>query len=166
MQLNECLVIQHRAAKSRLDAEGVTIGRSPIPVLFFLEAAFKPFDSYCTLQCVAIAAATKGLRRPELFGIDTGYQCCRDNMLLPRLLRRSAQQCSPPWGIPSLRFRSLARPSWQRSYSLRTDDTSIKNLPGLDPSKLSITETITPKELVPPEELIFGRTFTGTALPC
>jgi branched-chain amino acid aminotransferase len=56
------------------------------------------------------------------------------------------------------------KPSWLRWYSLKTDDPSIKNLPGLDPSRLSITETITPKELVPPEELIFGRTFTGKAL--
>jgi branched-chain amino acid aminotransferase len=47
---------------------------------------------------------------------------------------------------------------------LQKDDTSIKKLPGLDSSKLSVTATITPKELVPPEELIFGRTFTGRAL--
>lgn len=34
-------------------------------------------------------------------------------------------------------------------------------LPGIDPSKLEITKTITPKQLVPNEDLVFGRTFTG-----
>jgi branched-chain amino acid aminotransferase len=32
----------------------------------------------------------------------------------------------------------------------------------IDPTKLSITKTTTPKGLLPPEELIFGRNFTGT----
>ena len=34
-------------------------------------------------------------------------------------------------------------------------------LQDIDPSKLSITKTTTPKQLVPPAELVFGRTFTG-----
>lgn len=34
-------------------------------------------------------------------------------------------------------------------------------LAGLDPSKLEITKTITPKQRVPNQDLVFGRTFTG-----
>jgi hypothetical protein len=39
----------------------------------------------------------------------------------------------------------------------------------IDPTKLSITKTTTPKDLLPPEELIFGRNFSGkgsSALAC
>jgi len=36
--------------------------------------------------------------------------------------------------------------------------TTIRDI---DPSKLTITSTTTPKSLLPPEELIFGRNFTG-----
>jgi hypothetical protein len=41
------------------------------------------------------------------------------------------------------------------------DDDPASKLPGIDPSKLEITETITPKAVLPNEDLIFGRTFTG-----
>jgi branched-chain amino acid aminotransferase len=66
----------------------------------------------------------------------------------------------------SFSFPAPIKPSCSRWYSLKTDDASIKHLPGLDSSKLSITKTTTPKNLVPPEELIFGRTFTGMLLLC
>lgn len=36
----------------------------------------------------------------------------------------------------------------------------------LDFSKLTISKTQTPKELPPPEELVFGKTFTGKSLMC
>ena len=57
--------------------------------------------------------------------------------------------------------RSLAQ--WQslRPYSIQSQEDAIAKLPGINPSSLSITKTITPKKLVPPEELVFGRTFTG-----
>jgi branched-chain amino acid aminotransferase len=45
--------------------------------------------------------------------------------------------------------------------ALRTYSTEAR-LADIEPSKLSITKTTTPKELVPPNELVFGRTFTGT----
>jgi branched-chain amino acid aminotransferase len=32
---------------------------------------------------------------------------------------------------------------------------------GINPAKLTIEKTTTPKDLLPPEELIFGRNFTG-----
>ena len=81
-------------------------------------------------------------------------------MLLPRLLRSSSSlQASLCWteSLP----KCLLKRQWQRFYSIQTDASSLARLPNIDPSKLSITETTTPKELVPPEELVFGRTFTG-----
>lgn len=50
----------------------------------------------------------------------------------------------------------------RRFYSIQSQEDSIARLPGIDPSKLSITKSTTPKELLPPQELVFGRTFTGT----
>lgn len=49
----------------------------------------------------------------------------------------------------------------RRFYSIQAQEDSIARLPGIDPSKLSITSSTTPKEIVPPQELVFGRTFTG-----
>ncbi|KAJ9318827.1 hypothetical protein DTO271D3_957 [Paecilomyces variotii] len=46
----------------------------------------------------------------------------------------------------------------QRTYS------SKSTLPGLDPSKLTIAKTTTPKEPLPPQELVFGKTFTDHML--
>ena len=77
------------------------------------------------------------------------------------MLRSSAQQCSRQLGAPSRLLVSMSKPNWRRWYSMKIDDASLENLPRIDPSKLSITKTVTPKELVPPEELVFGRTFTG-----
>ncbi len=46
-------------------------------------------------------------------------------------------------------------------YSSEIGSETTGTLQGIDFSKLSITKSTTPKELVPPEELVFGRTFTG-----
>lgn len=51
-----------------------------------------------------------------------------------------------------------------RAYSIKAEASVGTKIAGLDPSKLSITKTTTPKSLLPPEELIFGRNFTGSAL--
>lgn len=85
-------------------------------------------------------------------------------MLTSSMLGRFVQQCSPLWRPWSASLRRVREPDWRRTYSLRTGDASNEGLPGLDPSKLSITQTITPKDLVPPEQLIFGRNFTDHML--
>lgn len=36
-----------------------------------------------------------------------------------------------------------------------------QQLPDLDASKLTVTKTSTPKELQKPQDLVFGKTFTG-----
>lgn len=55
---------------------------------------------------------------------------------------------------------ALYSPLWRRSYSIKPTSKAAE-LPGLDPAKLQITKTSTPKELTPNEELLFGKTFTG-----
>lgn len=52
--------------------------------------------------------------------------------------------------------------SWPRSYTAPAAVSS--QLAGLDASKLTITKTTTPKELLPPQDLVFGKTFTGKHL--
>lgn len=52
---------------------------------------------------------------------------------------------------------------WQRSFSASA--ASAAQLPGLDASKLTVTKTSTPKELTPPKDLVFGKTFTGRVVP-
>jgi branched-chain amino acid aminotransferase len=59
---------------------------------------------------------------------------------------------------------SAANRLWQRSYSIKPVTKATPQLPGLDSSKLTITKTTTPKELIPPEQLVFGKTFTGEEL--
>jgi branched-chain amino acid aminotransferase len=82
-------------------------------------------------------------------------------MLLPRLLRRTQAPLTSLTRSESLLRRSFASTSWRTQRPLQADEDSLSKLPGLDASKLSITETITPKKIVPPEDLVFGRTFTG-----
>ncbi|KAI4224712.1 MAG: hypothetical protein LQ349_007186 [Xanthoria aureola] len=60
-------------------------------------------------------------------------------------------------------FHSFNR-QLRRPYSIQSQEDAIAKLPNIDPDALSITKTTTPKELVPPEELIFGRTFTDHML--
>lgn len=88
-------------------------------------------------------------------------------MLLPRLLRTPCGLSTRITTKSDYSGRLLARPfstSWRRNGSLAVSDESLANLPGIDPSKLEVTKTITPKELVPNENLVFGQTFTGQSM--
>ncbi|KAF2120514.1 branched-chain-amino-acid aminotransferase [Lophiotrema nucula] len=58
----------------------------------------------------------------------------------------------------SLRCRSA------RAYSIHADASVGTSIQEIDPTKLGITKTTTPKGLLPPEELIFGRNFTDHML--
>ena len=69
---------------------------------------------------------------------------------------------------PFRQSRCFSRhPQWlpHRLYSIQSEQDAMAKLPSIDPSKLTISKTSSPKSLIPPEELIFGRTFTGTSLP-
>ncbi|KAL9072240.1 MAG: hypothetical protein Q9161_003713 [Pseudevernia consocians] len=52
----------------------------------------------------------------------------------------------------------------RRPYSIQSQEEAIARLPDINPGALSITRTATPKQILPPEELIFGRTFTDHML--
>ncbi|KAL5362803.1 aminotransferase [Aspergillus floccosus] len=51
---------------------------------------------------------------------------------------------------------------WQRCFS--ATPMSASQAAGVDPSKLTITKTTTPKELTPAKDLVFGKTFTDHML--
>lgn len=48
----------------------------------------------------------------------------------------------------------------RRWYSLHPEQ-NVEKLQELDSTQLQITRTSTPKQLTPPKDLVFGRTFTG-----
>jgi len=62
--------------------------------------------------------------------------------------------------------RRLVAQQWSSHSSIAARLYSTSKLAGLDASKLTITKTTTPKELTPPEQLVFGRTFTDHMLSC
>ena len=70
---------------------------------------------------------------------------------------------------PKLQQQLLPRSRWRRqpqrrAYSIQSSEAAIAKLPGIDASALTITKTTTPKTILPPEELVFGRTFTDHML--
>ncbi|CAD0094307.1 unnamed protein product [Aureobasidium mustum] len=58
----------------------------------------------------------------------------------------------------------LANASQSRCYAIAAHDVSNPKLTTIDTSKLSITKTTTPKELIPNDELVFGKHFTDHML--
>ncbi|KAI9765270.1 MAG: Mitochondrial branched-chain amino acid (BCAA) aminotransferase [Geoglossum simile] len=73
--------------------------------------------------------------------------------LLPRLSSATASQLQRSGCVAGLRL-----------YSIAAHAASTAKVQDIDPSKLSITRTTAPKTLVPPGELVFGRTFTDHML--
>lgn len=85
--------------------------------------------------------------------------------MLPRLLRCS--RASSLFNTQQLFASNATRlqtrtfsTSWRRQEAWAEEEL-MSRLPQIDPSKLTVTETITPKQLVPNQDLVFGRTFTG-----
>jgi hypothetical protein len=85
------------------------------------------------------------------------------------LQQRSSRLLS---SLSNCAFRSPAAPlsaslrcrtQTQRPYSIHADASVGSKIQDIDPTKLSITRTSSPKALLPPEDLIFGRNFTGTS---
>ena len=50
----------------------------------------------------------------------------------------------------------------QRQYSIKPHAASTSKPLDIDPRKLVVEKTSHPKALMKPEELVFGRNFTGT----
>ncbi|KAN0085107.1 Aminotransferase [Elaphomyces granulatus] len=59
---------------------------------------------------------------------------------------------------------SLANRLSRQFYSVKPVSSTTSNLPDLSPLKLAITKTTTPKKPIPPQELVFGRSFTDHML--
>lgn len=58
------------------------------------------------------------------------------------------------------RFLPAYRPA-ARFYSIKAEAASHSKQRPLDASRLSVEETKAPKELLKPEDLVFGKEFTG-----
>jgi branched-chain amino acid aminotransferase len=61
-------------------------------------------------------------------------------------------------------MRALPTCYASRYYSVKLQGAASPKLAGLDSSKLEITKTTTPKAISKPEDLVFGREFTGTCV--
>jgi hypothetical protein len=92
------------------------------------------------------------------FTVERRRHCSHAMKLLPQLTRARAMH-----GLPLARAApaqtAAASRLWSRSFSATR--TAADQLPGLDPAKLAVTRTSTPKEPTPPRDLVFGKTFTG-----
>lgn len=62
--------------------------------------------------------------------------------------------------------RRLVAQQWSSSSTVAARLYSTSKLAAMDASKLTITKTTTPKELTPPEKLVFGNKFTDHMLTC
>lgn len=80
-------------------------------------------------------------------------------------MRPFATRCGGAMSVSSQVSRSLfQRSSWQtarRLYSIKPEAASKAVPQDVDPSKLVIETTKSPKPLKNNDELIFGQTFTG-----
>ena len=84
-------------------------------------------------------------------------------MLLPRLLRGANTTTRSLKQLQQLQSKAQCTRyfSSQRKLHQQLVADDMKHLPDIDPSQLEVTNTITPKQLVPNQDLVFGRTFTG-----
>ena len=84
----------------------------------------------------------------------------------PIMTRRLATRAPTPLRPSRITKPTIALTPLQsrRKYSniIQTQEDALAKLPGLNPSACTYTHSLTPKVLTPPEELVFGRAFTGT----
>lgn len=87
---------------------------------------------------------------------------------LRQLLPRSSTATSTRSGRSALRQslsqRCLLAQQSRRPYSIAAPDATDPKLRNIDLSKLQITKTSTPKEIMSNEDLVFGRFFTDHML--
>ncbi|KAI5250563.1 branched-chain-amino-acid aminotransferase [Aureobasidium subglaciale] len=72
---------------------------------------------------------------------------------------RSARTLSRTFGLAR-----ASKASSTRCYAIAAQDVSKPKLTAIDHSKLTITKSTTPKELIPNDELVFGKHFTDHML--
>ena len=114
------------------------------------------------------------LATPRLFS-SPPYTIIRE--YLPNQLVQTKESKSPAMLRPlfprcgSVLRAAARRPllnTWQttqRSYSIKAKAASDTKQQPLDASKLTVEKTTHQKSLMKPEDLVFGRTFTGTLPP-
>lgn len=73
-----------------------------------------------------------------------------------RLSKRTAPRAQATW--------HAAAATAARQYSVKPQAASSSKPVGLDASKLTVEKTTSPGALEKPEDLVFGRKFTGTPL--
>jgi hypothetical protein len=85
-------------------------------------------------------------------------------IMLQRTSRSLFTSLRPSTSQPLVGCRAvrLAAERSRRWYSIHADHAAVRARE-LDAAGLTIQKTKTPKELIPPQELVFGRNFTGTA---
>lgn len=84
------------------------------------------------------------------------HQTAMASKCLRPLASLSAPLLRQQWAPAALRAkRCYAAPA------VPPDHEALKKLPKMDASQLTIQKTESPKDILPPEELVFGRTFTG-----
>lgn len=74
------------------------------------------------------------------------------------MLRQLLPRCSRALPLAARPLRAAPR---AYSSGIRPDAAAINQLPGLDPAKLIVHETKSPKPLVDPAKLVFGKEFSG-----
>ena len=82
-------------------------------------------------------------------------------MLQQRSLRLLSSLSHCAFRSPVAPLSASQRCRTRRAYSIHANVSVGEKIQNIDPSKLTITKTTTPKDLLPPEELIFGRNFSG-----
>ncbi|KAF2003230.1 branched-chain amino acid aminotransferase II [Amniculicola lignicola CBS 123094] len=85
-------------------------------------------------------------------------------MFQPRASRLLSSLSSSATRSSALELRASLRCRSSRAYSLHAEASVGTKIKNIDPTKLTITKTTTPKALLPPEELIFGRNFSDHML--
>ncbi|KAL6718118.1 branched-chain-amino-acid transaminase bat2 [Lecanora helva] len=77
---------------------------------------------------------------------------------------RTLSQASRPFRSASTNpfaSRSIILPwRFRRCYSIQSQEEELAKLPDIEPDSLEITRCSRPKDITPPEQLVFGRAFT------
>lgn len=81
------------------------------------------------------------------------------------MIRSKVLRASRPWTRAPRKYCAPPVVPQKRCYSIiQKQEEDISQLPDLNPKSLTITDSKTPKEIVPAEQLVFGRNFTGKLL--
>jgi len=107
---------------------------------------------------------TSRILNPNLSQHNCGSQCEGEWLLGVAMGRNTALKASRPlWSISNASLVTKRVSPWRcrRCYSIQSQEEELTRLPDINPKLLAISKTTTPKQVVPPEQLVFGRTFTG-----